>query len=196
MIDFLEGAVEEVSENYLLINVGGTGYGMRISTATFDFFKDKTGDARIFTYLAVRETAVELYGFSRREEKEIFLVLLGVNGIGARAAINILSNITVERLKSAIASGKPDLLTKIPGLGRKKSERIIVELKDKFKNMDAGDESAEGIISGGDYIEALEKLGFSYSQARDALKEVIKESGGNMEEKEIIKKALKHLAPQ
>jgi len=195
MIDFLDGKPEEVTENYLLINVNGTGYGIHISGASYEEFKGRQGDIRVFTYLSVKETSMELYGFARREEKEIFLVLLGVNGIGPKAAINILSNITAERLKAAIASGESDLLVKIPGLGKKKAERIVVELKDKFKDFAAAGED-ESILSGSDYIQALEKLGFTYSAARDALKAAIKEKGADLDEKEMIKQALKHLAPQ
>ena len=135
MIDFLEGVIEDIKDRYVLLNVSGVGYGVNISSSTFEALKDKTGIVRIYTYLSVSENNIGLYGFSTPEEKEIFLSLLNVEGIGPKGGINILSGTSVERLRKAIASGDEFFLTSIPGLGPKKAKRIIVELKDRFKTL-------------------------------------------------------------
>ncbi|MCX8092624.1 MAG: Holliday junction branch migration protein RuvA [Candidatus Goldbacteria bacterium] len=190
MIDFLEGIIEEINEKYLLLNVSGVGYGINISSSTFEALKDKDGIVRIFTYLSVTENNVSVYGFSTPEEKEIFLALLNVEGIGPKGSINILSGTSVDKLKKAIASGDEFFLTSIPGLGPKKAKRIIVELKDKFKIMDTDvfEEQDE------DYLQVLLTLGFQYNKAREALKQTYKTVKDRKNKEEVIKEALKFLS--
>lgn len=190
MIDFLEGIIEEIKERYILLNVSGVGYGVNISSSTFETLKDKNGIVRIYTYLNVSENNIGLYGFSTLEEKEIFLSLLNVEGIGPKGGINILSGTSVDRLKKAIASGDEFFLTNIPGLGPKKAKRIIIELKDKFKMLteDVYDEQDD------DYIQVLLTLGFQYNRAREALKQTYKLVKDRRNREEVIKEALKYLS--
>ena len=189
MIHFLEGEIEELRDNFVVLNVGGIGFGIAITTAAYDSIKDKSG-VRMSTYMAVREDAMELYGFASVPEKEVFLLLISINGIGPKAAMAILNNTTIDQLKSAIGSGDEAALTRIPGLGSKKAQRLIVELKDKFKGLSA--------IKGGsadmenEYTEALVSLGFKYNEAAMALKAAMKVSPKAGKE-EIIKEALKRL---
>jgi Holliday junction DNA helicase RuvA len=192
MISFLEGKIDELRENFVTIDVNGVGYGVNISTATYDNLKDKHGDVRIYTYLSVKETSMDLFGFYTHEEKEVFLILLSVQGIGAKAAITILSNMRLDSLKKAIANSDAKALTKIPGLGMKKAERVVVELKDTFKNFVSDDgEQAEELIDD-EYIQVLAKLGFAYADSRKALREVLSESKEHSKD-EVIKEALKRL---
>ncbi len=190
MIDFLEGVIEEIKEKYLLLNVSGIGYGINISSSTFEMLKDKTGMVRIYTYLSVSENNIGLYGFSMPEEKEIFLSLLNVEGIGPKGGINILSGTSADKLKKAIATGDEFFLTNIPGLGPKKAKRIIVELRDKFKMLteDVFEEQDE------DYLQVLLTLGFQYNKAREALKQTYKTIKDRKNKEEIIKEALKYLS--
>ncbi len=190
MIDFLEGVIEDLKERYILLNVSGVGYGVNISSSTFESLKDKTGIVRIYTYLSISENNISLFGFSTQEEKEIFLSLLNVEGIGPKGGINILSGTSVERLRKAIASGDEFFLTNIPGLGPKKAKRIIVELKDKFKTLteEILDEQDE------DYIQVLLTLGFQYNRAREALKQTYKTVKDKKNREEVIKEALKYLS--
>jgi len=190
MIDFLEGNVEEIREKYLLINVNGTGYGVTITAAAYDSLKDKTGIARVYTYMSVSENGVALYGFSSPEEKEVFMALISVEGIGPKAGTGILSGISPERLKKAIASGDEVALTQIPGLGPKKAQRLIVELKDKFKMFAAG---REGIVGEDEYLQALLGLGFNYQAAREALHVSVKTARDKNNKEEILREAIKRL---
>ncbi len=190
MIDFLEGNIEELRDKYLLINVNGTGYGVTITSAAYDALKDKTGIARIYTYMSVSENGAALFGFSSPEEKEIFLALISVEGIGPKAGTNILSGIKPERLRQAIASGDDAVLTRIPGLGPKKAQRLIVELKDKFKMFASG---AENLPGEDEYLQALLGLGFNYSAAREALRHAIKTARNKDDKEGIIKEAIKRL---
>jgi Holliday junction DNA helicase RuvA len=193
MIDFIEGKIDSLTENHVTFDVNGVGYGIHISQSTYFHLKDKTGQVRVYTYLNVREDALELYGFTSQEEKETFLTLISVNGIGAKAGTAILGNITIDRLKKAIGGGDTATLTKIPGLGKKKAERIIVELKDKFKDMAALGGPAVAIPEEEEYIEILSALGFNYNQAREALSAAIRETGAKADKETVIKQALKRL---
>jgi len=190
MIDFLEGVVEDIKENYVIINVNGVGFKVNISFITYNTIKDKQ-TLRIHTYMNVKEDSIELYGFAFLEEKEVFLQLINISGIGPKAAMSILSNTTIDNFKQAISSGDEDALLKIPGLGSKKVKRILVELKDKFKDIVAiekGQLSAED-----DYVEALTVLGFKYAEAKKAIKEAMKILNNSSNKEEIIKQALKLL---
>jgi holliday junction DNA helicase RuvA len=190
MINFLEGTIEEIKEKYLLLNVNGTGYGITITAAAYDALKDKTGIARVYTYMSVSENGVALYGFSNPEEKEIFLALISVEGIGPKAGTNILSGINPGRLRKAIASGDDAVLTQIPGLGPKKAQRLIVELKDKFKMFAAERETFTGEE---EYMQALLGLGFNYQAAREALHQAIKSAADRNNKEAIIREAIKRL---
>jgi Holliday junction DNA helicase RuvA len=191
MIDFLEGTIEEITEKYLLLNVNGTGYGIAITAAAYDHLRKEEGPARVYTYMAVSENGVALYGFSNREEKEIFLALISVEGIGPKAGINILSSINPDSLRKAIATGNEGVLTKVPGLGPKKAQRMILELKDKFK-MHAGGGEEEFTLDE-EYLQVLLTLGFNYQKAREALRQAVKAAGENAGKEIIIKEAIKRL---
>lgn len=190
MIDFLEGTVEEIKEKYLLINVNGTGYGVFITAAAYDSLKDKNGMVRIYTYMSVSENGAALYGFSNPEEKEVFMALISVEGIGPKAGTGILSGISPEKLRKAIASEDEGVLTQIPGLGPKKARRLIVELKDKFR-MFAADK--DGIEGEDEYLQALLGLGFNYQAAREALRQAVKAAADKSGKEDILKEAIKRL---
>jgi len=190
MIDFLEGTIEELDVRYLVINVNGVGYGVNITSYASDTLKEKQGLARIYTYLSVRENAMELFGFSSADEREIFRALINVEGIGPRAGVNILSGINPEKLREAIANGDEAVLTRIPGLGPKKAQRIIVELKDKFRIHAGGDVMTD---ADEEFMEALLALGFNYAKAKDAVRQAVKAAGVAAPKETVIKEAIKRL---
>jgi len=190
MIDFLEGTIEELTEKYLLLNVNGTGYGLTITAAATDHLRKQSGIARVYTYMSVSENGVALYGFSSREEKEIFLALISVEGIGPKAGTNILSNINPDALRKAIASGDEAGLTRVPGLGPKKAQRMIVELKDKFKMYASAQDE---FTPDEEYLQALLALGFNYQKAREALRQAMMSAKDNTGKEDILKEALKRL---
>ncbi len=195
MIDFLEGIVESLSANHVVINVNGVGYGVNITSTTYNSLKDSNGRVKLHTYLQVRDTGVELFGFSTKEDKEVFMALISVNGIGAKSAINILSNTTPDKLRAAIAASDEKYITKVPGLGGKKAQRIIVELKDKFSEFLHGGSgaAAAAFTEEDEYIEALAKLGFPYTQAKEALREAYKAVHDTKNSELIMKEAIKRL---
>ncbi len=192
MIDFLEGSIEEITEKHLLLNVNGTGYGITITAAAYDRLRKDEGIARVYTYLSVSDNGVALYGFSSREEKEVFMALISVEGIGPKAGTNILSSINPDTLRKAIATGNEAVLTKVPGLGPKKAQRMIVELKDKFK-MHAGVGGEDEFTPDEEYLQALLALGFNYQKAREALRQAVKAAGIDADKEVIIKEAIKRL---
>ncbi|HNZ29234.1 MAG TPA: Holliday junction branch migration protein RuvA [Candidatus Goldiibacteriota bacterium] len=193
MIAFVEGKIDSLTENYAVIDVNGVGYGIFISASSYYELKDVEAPVRLYTYLNVREDAQELYGFITPQEKETFLMLISVNGIGAKAGMTILGNITIDALKRAIGSENIEALTKIPGLGKKKAERIILELKDKYKGMAVKETKAGNIPDEEEYIQVLTALGFNYGQAREALKEALRNIEGTADKEKVIKEALKRL---
>jgi len=193
MIAFVEGKIDSLTENYAVIDVNGVGYGIFISASSYYELKDVEAPVRLYTYLNVREDAQELYGFITPQEKETFLMLISVNGIGAKAGMTILGSITIDALKRAIGSENIEALTKIPGLGKKKAERIILELKDKYKGMAVKETKAGNIPDEEEYIQVLTALGFNYGQAREALKEALRNIEGTADKEKVIKEALKRL---
>lgn len=185
MIGHLKGVVSIVGIGHIVLDVGGVGYKIHASQGTLALFKQ--GDtALLFTHMAVRENALDLYGFLSRSELEFFEMVISVSGIGPKTAIAILGLAPVETLKRAIAGGDATHLTKVSGIGKKNAEKIIVELKDKLGGADA----AARILIGADAeaLEALEALGYSM---RDARESIAKTSGVTAQEK--IREALRAL---
>lgn len=185
MIGHIEGKVLEANHERALVEVGGIGYIVFATPDTLNKIS-KSKKASLWTYLVVRENALDLYGFSDKEELKLFEMLLSVSGIGPKSALGILSIATVETLKSAVSEENSSYLTKVSGIGSKTAQKIVLELKDKIGV------SGEGMVLKGeeDTLEALVAMGYSLSEARDALKGVPREiEGGN----ERLREALKSL---
>lgn len=187
MISFIKGEVLYIGENFLEISCGSIGYKVFCSPRTIGAYS-VAKDAEIFTHLHVRENDLSLFGFQTREERDFFEILLGVSGIGPKGALGVLSGTSLNLLKKAIGSGDTSILTRVSGIGQKKAQRIILELKDKLGDVGyAGDESLK---DAGDVIEALIGLGYSRYQAQTALRKIPEHTEG-VEQK--VKEALKIL---
>ncbi len=132
MISFLIGEVEEKRDGVVVLNVNGVGYELFVSNNTLTTLPNANEIAKVLTYMAVREDGVFLFGFSTLEEKELFLKLITVSGIGPKVAISILSGLSISNLITAIISDDVKMLSNIKGLGKKTAERICLELKDKI----------------------------------------------------------------
>lgn len=132
MIGFLVGIIEEKREGIVLLDVNGVGYELNVSNTTLISLPHEGERGKVYTYLAVREDGIFLFGFSTMEEKEIFLKLITVSGIGPKVAQTILSGLSISDLCVAIKTGDVKLLSTIKGLGKKTAERICLELKDKL----------------------------------------------------------------
>lgn len=186
MIAHLSGTVLFRGTKFILLDVGGVGYRLTISFETLKSIGQQGTRASLHTHLYVRETAIELYGFSTMSELEFFEMLIGISGIGPKSAIGVLSVAPLDSLKRAIASGEVSYLTKVSGIGRRIAEKIILELKEKLAGvagaMVGSDES--------DALDALVSLGYTVREARDALH---KTTGTPATIDEKIKEALKLL---
>lgn len=172
MISSISGKIQEVGGNFVVINIGNLGYKVYVAA---DLLRELTvgKEAHLSTHLAVREDALDLYGFASLKEKNIFELLITISGIGPKSALNILSSVSPDTLISAIRSGSTAHLTKISGIGRKTAEKIVLELKDKVSTIHGGDStSSGGLASDLDAIEALTSLGYNVDESREALKKI------------------------
>jgi Holliday junction DNA helicase RuvA len=160
LIDFVEGKLVDKSEEGAVITVGGVGFFLCVSTKTLQSLPKIGGEVRLQSYLYVKEDILQLYGFSDRREREIFLRLIGVSGIGPRAAMAVLSAYGPESFVRIVATQDLDAMTEVSGVGKKSGQRILLELKDKLAPL-AGD--LFPVAHGGDG-------GDMYREARDALK--------------------------
>lgn len=187
MIAKLKGKIEYVKDNYAVVDVNNIGYKVYLSAYTFGKVAS-IKDAEFFIHTYVREDTLALYGFLALEELEMFELLISISGIGPKASLGILSIATPKTIKTAILNEDPSILTKVSGIGKKTAERVILELKNKVADISTGDKEEVAIDT--DAIEALVSMGYTVTEARDALKAVstdIKDVG------ERIKVALKNL---
>ncbi|MBN1325627.1 Holliday junction branch migration protein RuvA [Candidatus Falkowbacteria bacterium] len=176
MISYLKGKIQYVGANFIEINVNNIGY--KIFTTANILNKAKVAqEVEIFCYQNVKEDAIDLFGFASREEQLMFEKLISVSGIGPKTALNALSVAKIDEIESAIISGDASVLTKISGIGKKTAERIVLELKNKYKGL--AEVSGKIIQSeDADVIDALVGLGYSTEQARDVLRQIDKNIKG------------------
>jgi holliday junction DNA helicase RuvA len=188
MIGYLEGKITFRGERYIILDVAGVGYKVFVNLGTLKKTSGGNEKTKLWTHLYQREDTIDLYGFSESSELQLFETLIGVSGVGPRTALAVLGVAPSDTLRRAIASGEVSYLTKVSGIGRKTAEKIMIELREKFGK--AHSDTAGEFREEKDALEALEALGYSVKEARDALKEV-PESIKGMNEK--IKEALKIL---
>ena len=195
MINYLVGEIVLKSENLVVLEVNGIGYELNVSMFTLDNLPQTGSVSRVYTYMHVREDEISLFGFSSIDEKNVFLKLISVSGIGPKVALAILSGIKLSDLMVAIKTGDVKLLSTVKGLGKKTAERIVLELKDKisvvgFDSEVAGENIAnESIID--EATEALIALGVNKNEAY----RLARENSLNCETTEdIIRKAFQNLS--
>jgi len=190
MISRLTGTIIDISEKYVVIDVGGVGYKVYCASDTLASLSQDT-QVSMYTYLAVREDALDLYGFGSMQEKNFFEMLISVSGIGPKSALGILSTTSTDTLAQAIGTGDTSYLTKVSGIGRKTAEKIVLELRDKMRaNVDTKKDNSGTLRAESDIIEALKALGYSQNEARETLKEIPQTITGTNER---IREALKIL---
>lgn len=171
MIYSLYGKLAEKKENFFVIEIGGIGFLIKTSLNALKSLPQIGQPVNVFTYLHVREDALDLYGFLNQEDLDFFGMLISISGIGPKSALGILSVEKVEKLKAAISEGRSELLTKVSGVGKKTADRIILELRGKLKQ-DQSEKIVGLMESDHDIIEALANLGYTKEQARNALGKV------------------------
>lgn len=194
MLEYIKGEVVELNPTSVVIETGGLGYIAQISLYTYSALNEKR-EAKLFIYEAIREDAYLLFGFIDKRERELFLLLISVSGVGANTARMILSSLSPSELEAAISSGNANVLKTVKGIGSKTAERIIIDLKDKVKI--SGTESTPlptttVPVSNSEAVAALVMLGFNQAASQKVVNRVVKESPGASVE-QIIKTALKML---
>ena len=200
MFYYLEGKVTEIDLSLVVIDCGGVGFAVNTTANTISRVK-KGESTRLYTYCNIKEDAFDIYGFASKSEKHSFELLLGVSGVGPKAALSILSSSNPEALAMAVVAGDDKALTAAPGVGKKLAQRIILELKDKLaKEADGlpvkGQAPAAGQGGGsklGDAVAALTVLGYGSAEISAAIKQIDVDALGL---EDIIRQALKLMLRQ
>ena len=198
MIEYIKGELTEITPAMAVIECNGLGYGINVSLNTYSAIQGKK-EVKLYIYESIREDAYILYGFATKQERELFLLLISVSGIGGNTARMILSALTPSELCNVISSGNDKLLKTVKGIGLKTAQRIIVDLKDKISTTDIGTSTPSAPISitanneiYEEAIAALTMLGFAQAPSQKVVAVILKEEPDAAVEK-VIKLALNRL---
>jgi holliday junction DNA helicase RuvA len=200
MIALLTGRLAFKAPTHLALDVQGVGYEIFIPLSTYYNLPNLNDSLSLSIHTHVREDAIQLFGFSTQQEKDAFVLLMTVSGIGPKSALGILSALPVSDLVSAIQSGDVEKLETVPGIGKKSAGRLVLELKDKLTKLHPALEPAADTTAQGqdkifdDALSALTNLGYRASDAKEALKRIRKVRSGTPSLQELIRETLKELA--
>lgn len=191
MIAYVRGRLVEKNPSRAVLDVGGVGFEMLISLSTYEDLPAAGAEATLHTLPYLREEKLLLYGFSDPAERDVFLQTLAVPGVGPKLALAILSALRPDRFRRAVRKGDTALLSRVPGIGKKSAERLVVELKGRFEREDAGEVGVpEGLA--GEAVLALEALGFRGEKAARAVERALAgEGGGEKTLEELVREALR-----
>ena len=201
MIEYIRGTIADLSPTYAVLDANGVGYGMSITLNTYSAIQGLQGDVKLFVYESIREDAYQLWGFATKVERELFLQLLTVSGVGGASARVILSAMSPAELCNAIVNGDERLLKSAKGIGGKTAQRLIVELRDKIATLGidaaAGSPSSQPVSAANKAVQdeavaALTMLGFSPAPSQKAVVAILRAEPDASVEK-VIKTALKML---
>ncbi len=180
MIDIVSGQVASVDKASIVVMIGGVGLRVNVPKTVFEVVTGAGHLVTLYTYLAVREDALTLYGFLTEEDRHLFEILLSISGVGPKMGLAILSTLSVDHLKSAVAREEADILTRVPGVGKKTAEKIVFELKGKL-----GVAVSLGLSpisdTDGDLIGALTGLGYSIVEAQTAIQSIPRDAPKDFE---------------
>jgi holliday junction DNA helicase RuvA len=202
MIAYLSGKLLEKQATSVIVDVGGIGYEVSIPLSTFYELGDEGGDVQLRIYTHVREDTLQLFGFKTERERQLYLKLISVQGIGAKSGISMLSGMSADELIVAIRTDNLARLTSIPGVGKKTAERIVIELRDKLNDLSSGAvqqsvSSAQTALPADavydDALSALTNLGYQRNAAEKALKQSVQE-GTEMSVQKLLRRSLQLLA--
>lgn len=199
MYAYISGKLAEKRPTEAVIDVHGIGYRLHIPTSTYEALPHTGQIARLFTHHHVREDAIQLFGFSSNAERTVFQLMLGVSGIGPKLALAALSAMSPAELREHVVHGESAVLTNIPGVGRKTAERLIVELRDRFADLEPLDEGTspaaaeveERRAARSDALAALESLGFTRAAAEKSIRKVLKDQTGPLAAEDLIRLVLR-----
>lgn len=201
MISYVRGELVEIEEDKVIVDVGGIGFGIYMSGRAAALLPSPGSEVRLHTYMNVKEDAMQLFGFLTKDDLSVFRLLIGVNGIGPKAGLNILSSLSPDDLRFAVVANDVKAIMAAPGIGKKTAEKLILELKDKLKLEDVLEhgvsETDLSQTSGANQvqseaIQALTALGYGSTEALQAVKKAGQEEGDDVET--LLKKALKKMA--
>jgi holliday junction DNA helicase RuvA len=182
MIATLQGEISQIEENALVVEVGGVG--LRVFVPAPLRGRVKAGEAAfLFTHLVVREDALTLYGFESQSDRDLFNMLLGVDGVGPKVALSVLSTMTVDAIQRAIFADEAEVLSRVPGVGKKTAQKIALHLKDKLKPTDALARVASMSDADTEVLAALTALGYSVIEAQTAIQSIPKDAPNDTEER-------------
>ena len=200
MISYIKGILEHKDVDYIIVDVNGIGYKIFTSLSTIQSLKEVGSEVKIYTYLQVREDNISLYGFASIEELKMLELLLKVSGVGPKVALSIISNISPSKFSLAIITDDEKTLAKVPGIGKKTAQRIILELKDKIKkeqkDISSYSEDSDNVdidkkdTKASEAIAALMVLGYTALEASRAVSAVYSDE---LDLEDIIKNSLKKL---
>lgn len=201
MISYIKGELTEVFEDTVVVETNGIGYNIRVPGSVLDRLPSVGSSVRIYTYLYVKEDAMNLFGFLSRDYLSVFKLLLNVSGIGPKGALAILSTIGPDDLRFAVLSEDVKTISSAPGIGAKTAKRLIIELKDKLKlaevfetalaNKEKASSENDVLFARNEAVEALVALGYASAQAMKAVQQV--ENAEEKDSEQILKEALKKL---
>ena len=202
MIAYIKGRIAEILEDRVILEAGAIGYNIFMPMASAEAVLRKGDEVKLHTYLNVREDAMQLFGFLTRDDLNTFKLLLGVNGIGPKAALGVLSGLTADELRFAVLADDVKTISRAPGIGKKTAQKLILELKDKMDLQEAYELKTEHVreVQGNgselsdarkEAVEALTALGYSGADALRAVKKV--EMTPEMDVETLLKAALKNL---
>lgn len=202
MIGYLSGKILEKGANFVIIDVGGVGYEVHIPLSTFYELGEAGSDVQLRIYTYVREDAIQLFGFKSVRERDLYLKLISVQGVGAKSGITMLSGMSADEIIAAIRTDNLAKLTAIPGVGKKTAERLVIELRDKISDLASGVSAGVSMAAGSaigengvldDALSALINLGYKKDAAENALQQSIKD-GTELNVQKLLRSALQRLA--
>lgn len=199
MISYIKGELVTLTEDKVILDVNGMGYGIYMPASMMSALPKVGSEVKLHTYLNVREDAMQLFGFMTTDDLAVFKLVIGVNGIGPKGGLGILSVLSPNDLRFAVASSDVKAISSAPGIGKKTAEKLIIELKDKLHLEDAlpQGESVDSVISNtsseaDEAVQALVALGYDMSASLKAVRQV-ENNDGSMATEDILKKALKFI---
>lgn len=191
MIASLSGRVQELNSDHIIVEVGGVGLRVFVPAPTRDRFH--VGETVfLHTYLVVREDALALFGFDNREARDLFTLLLGVNGIGPRLALSVLSTLSLDMIRSAVFHRQDEVFSRVPGVGRKTAQRILLHLQDRLPSIEGLEPLATISEVDTEVLNALTALGYSVVEAQAALQSIPRDAPQEVEER--LRMALRYFS--
>jgi holliday junction DNA helicase RuvA len=194
MYHHIKGILTHKSPAEAVLEANGVGYQISISLNTFEKLPEAGNQAKLLTYLHVKEDSLQLFGFATDNERKVFRVLIGVSGIGPKLALTVLSHMAPEDLEQAVANQDMTMLTSISGIGKKTAERLLIELKGKIAEAvveGLPTIKGQGTGAGDPVIEALMTLGLNYAEAKAAMEKAKSKLGDKAPMEQLIREALK-----